>query len=64
MGAHGGQAGASAVRGDGADVRIAALDETLRVLNLGASGALVEGALPLPPNAEYRMQLVLESHRE
>ena len=37
-------------------------NETLRVLNLGASGALVEGALPLPPNAEYRMQLVLESH--
>jgi c-di-GMP-binding flagellar brake protein YcgR len=36
--------------------------ETLQVLNLGASGALVEGALPLPPNAEYRMQLVLESH--
>ena len=36
--------------------------ETLRVLNLGASGALVEGALPLPPNAEYRMQLVLETH--
>lgn len=37
-------------------------NESLRVLNLGASGALVEGALPLPPNAEYRMQLVLESH--
>jgi hypothetical protein len=37
-------------------------NETLRVLNLGVSGALVEGALPLPPNAEYRMQLVLESH--
>jgi c-di-GMP-binding flagellar brake protein YcgR len=36
--------------------------ETLQVLNLGASGALVEGALPLAPNAEYRMQLVLESH--
>lgn len=36
--------------------------QTLRVLNLGASGALVEGALPLPPNAEYRMQLVLEGH--
>ena len=36
--------------------------ETLRILNLGASGALVEGALPLPPNAEYRMQLVLDSH--
>jgi hypothetical protein len=36
--------------------------ETLRVLNLATSGALVEGALPLPPNAEYKMQLVLESH--
>jgi hypothetical protein len=36
--------------------------ETLQVVNLGSSGALVEGALPLPPNAEYRMQLVLESH--
>ena len=36
--------------------------ETLRVLNLGASGALVEAALPLPPNAEYRMQLVLDTH--
>jgi hypothetical protein len=37
-------------------------NESLRVLNLGVSGALVEGALPLPANAEYRMQLVLESH--
>ncbi|MGH9370363.1 MAG: PilZ domain-containing protein [Vicinamibacterales bacterium] len=36
--------------------------ETLRVLNVGLSGALVEGAMPLPANAEYRMQLVLESH--
>lgn len=36
--------------------------ETLRVLNLGASGALVEGGLPLSPNAEYRMQLVLQDH--
>lgn len=36
--------------------------ETLRVLNLGASGALVEGGLPLSPNGEYRMQLVLEGH--
>jgi c-di-GMP-binding flagellar brake protein YcgR len=36
--------------------------ETLEVANLGASGALVESALPLQPNAEYRMQLVLESH--
>ena len=36
--------------------------ETLRVMNLGVSGALVEGALPLRQNAEYRMQLVLENH--
>ena len=36
--------------------------ESLQVLNLGTSGALVESPLPLPPNAEYRMQLVLESH--
>lgn len=36
--------------------------ETVRVLNLGVSGALVEGGVPLRPNAEYRMQLVLESH--
>lgn len=36
--------------------------ETLRVLNLGSSGALVEAALPLPANAEYRMQLVLDTH--
>lgn len=34
--------------------------ERLRVLNVGTSGALVESALPLAPNAEYRMQLVLE----
>ena len=34
----------------------------LRVLNLGVSGALIEGALPLRANAEYRMQLVLENH--
>ena len=33
--------------------------EPLRVLNLGTSGALVEGPVSLPPNAEYRMQLVL-----
>jgi c-di-GMP-binding flagellar brake protein YcgR len=37
-------------------------NETLQVVNLGASGALVEGTLPLPANGEYRMQLVLESH--
>jgi hypothetical protein len=36
--------------------------ETLQVVNLGASGALVDSALPLPPNAEYHMQLVLEGH--
>jgi hypothetical protein len=36
--------------------------ETLHILNLGASGALVEGPLPLPANAEYQMQLVLDSH--
>lgn len=36
--------------------------ETLQVLNLSASGALVEGAMPLPSNAEYRMQLVMEAH--
>ena len=34
--------------------------ETLPVLNLSGSGVLVEGTLPLPVNAEYRMQLVLE----
>src|SRR5687768_10523223 len=36
--------------------------QVMRVLNLGANGALVESTLPLPPNAEYRMQLVLEGH--
>ena len=36
--------------------------ETLHVLNLGASGALVESAVPLTPNAELRMQLVLDGH--
>ena len=36
--------------------------ETLQLVNLGASGALVESALPLPPNAEFRMQLVLDGH--
>ena len=36
--------------------------ETLQLVNLGTSGALVEGALPLPPNAEFKMQLVLDSH--
>jgi hypothetical protein len=36
--------------------------ETLQVVNLGVSGALVDGELPLSVNAEYPMQLVLESH--
>lgn len=36
--------------------------QMMRVLNVGANGALVESALPLPVNAEYRMQLVLEGH--
>jgi len=36
--------------------------EALQVLNLGASGALLQGNLPLTENAEYRMQLVLEGH--
>ena len=35
-------------------------NQIMRVLNLGANGALVESTLPLPPNAEYKMQLVLE----
>lgn len=34
--------------------------ETLQVVNLSGSGVLVEGALPLPVNGEYRMQLVIE----
>jgi hypothetical protein len=36
--------------------------ETLRVLNLGPTGALVEGAVALQANAEYAMRLILESH--
>ena len=36
--------------------------EALRVLNIGASGALVDAELPLPLNAEYRMQLVVASN--
>ena len=36
--------------------------ETLQLLNLGTSGALVESALPLPPNAEFKMQLVVDGH--
>ena len=34
--------------------------QTLQVVNLGANGALVEAGCPMPENAEYRMQLVLE----
>jgi c-di-GMP-binding flagellar brake protein YcgR len=36
--------------------------ETLQVVNLGASGALVESVSPLPEFAEYEVQLVLERH--
>ena len=36
--------------------------QTLQVVNLGASGALVEAACPLAENSEYQMQLVLERH--
>lgn len=36
--------------------------ETLPVVNLGASGALVDGTLPLQVNAEHAMQLVLDAH--
>src|SRR5215213_8728513 len=36
--------------------------ETFRVVNLSAAGALVEGTMALPLNAEYQMQLVLQSH--
>ena len=36
--------------------------QTLRLIDLGTSGALLEAPLPLPPNTEYRMQLVLENH--
>ena len=35
---------------------------TLHVVNLGANGALVEAACPLPENSEHLMQLVLERH--
>ena len=35
--------------------------EALRVVDIGASGALVDAELPLPLNAEYRMQLVVAS---
>ena len=36
--------------------------QTLQVVNLGVSGALVEAACALPEYAEYRVQLVLERH--
>jgi PilZ domain len=36
--------------------------ETLHPVNLGTGGALVESALPLPPNAELTMQLVLDGY--
>ena len=36
--------------------------QTLQVLNLGASGALVEAGCALPEYAEYQMQLVLDQH--
>ena len=36
--------------------------QTLHVLNLGVSGALVEAGCALPEYAEYRVQLVLEQH--
>ena len=34
--------------------------QTLKIVNLGSSGVLVEAASPLSENAEYQMQLVLE----
>jgi PilZ domain len=36
--------------------------ETLRVLNLGIRGALVEAPLPLQPDTHYSMRFVLHSH--
>ena len=36
--------------------------ETLRVLNLGVRGALVEAPLPLKADAHYSMRFVLHSH--
>ena len=38
------------------------VNEALRVVNIGASGALVDAELPLPLNAEYQMRLVVASH--
>ena len=36
--------------------------QALRVLNIGASGALVEAELPLSLNGEYRVQVVIADH--
>lgn len=36
--------------------------QTLQVVNLGVSGALVEAGCALPQYAEYQVQLVLEQH--
>jgi hypothetical protein len=36
--------------------------QTLHVVNLGVSGALVEAGCALPEYAEYQVQLVLERH--
>ena len=36
--------------------------QTLTVVNLGVSGALVEAGCALPEYAEYQVQLVLERH--
>jgi c-di-GMP-binding flagellar brake protein YcgR len=36
--------------------------ETLRVLNLGVCGALVEAPLPLQADGHYSMRFVLHSH--
>src|SRR5215212_8269847 len=36
--------------------------QTLQVVNLGVSGALVEAGCALPEYAEYQVQLVLERH--
>jgi hypothetical protein len=36
--------------------------QTLQVMNLGVSGALVEAGCALPQYAEYQVQLVLERH--
>ena len=38
------------------------VQERFEIVDVGTNGALLEGRLPLPVNAEYRMQLVLEGH--